>query len=1721
MAIGRKFGTFGGVFTPSILTILGVIMYLRLPWIVGQAGLYMTIGIVIVAHIISVTTGLSVASIATDKKVSVGGNYYIISRSLGLPIGGTLGIALFVGLSFSISLYIIGFIESFLPAWGIEATREAIRFYGTVAVLAVAGIILISTSLAIRVQYVIMVAIGLSLLSIVFGKAAFVPETPLLARPAEGVSLTMLFGIFFPAVTGFTAGVQMSGDLRDPRRSLPIGTIAAILLGFLVYIGLSVLFAYRIDADTLANNTDVLVEISLFSPLLYAGVWGATLSSAMGSLLGAPRILQATSMDRITPRLFAEGHGPSNEPRNALVLTFFIAEIGILIAELNVIAAIISIFFITTYGFINLTYAVENWASADFRPSFRIPTWVSVVGAAASFIVMIQLDLLAFLGASLILVVLYMYLKKKELTLESGDTWGGVWSSLIRSGLHQLSRRKTAERNWRPNIILFSGGMRARPHLIEFGKWLVDKRGLLSNFDLKEDKKRQSLFTRPEQLVQDDEEALQGIFHRQFECRDLYEGMETIAQVYGFSGIEPNTVMMGWARHSRDPERFTRLIQYFTGLDYNILMLDYDRDRGFGDKRQIDIWWEDGSRNAALSLTILKFLITADEWQRVETRIMIVIDDSTIENRVYKNMTNLIEAQRLEARVRVINNAIENRPLEDIVKIESKDADLILLSIPDVTSYAADQFIERTDTIVADLGSTMLIRASSFFEPLTIGVEASMPPAPTPSLTDDGETTEQALPPLPSLSALSSGSHIAAFNSMMRVYARLERNLQDHAKIEMAAIDEVHVRWLQDLTRLIDRSFQTLDRRVHDMPVPRARRLISGVQSDTLFQLGRLLKHFHETHLPAQQGQMAYALDQLISQIEVAIAECADESPVVYDMAALAPDPADPRSLRLFKWRKRLRHRLFRTPATVHIRIRDLMRAQVDQHLYRTLYAQLESIGVGTYQLMSDLQKWSSALYDAIGVIERHLQEKTLTSVSLEDGKKKLIERLRERGDQVTQRFNEYGYRLLYAGRMMISTASQDITRPDVNRHIAKHYRITRSVADLKDAVRQVPILWARNQELMITFALMDISVMVFQHRLQAIMARVRDDLRLRCENGALAPLGQLETALQSLMSESGQDKTRTVLSPIRTQTPLNEQTLFNELIEGVQEAVADLPESVDIMSEEAFQHLDVRQFGEIETMSIPLRRQVDYLVETELLSPLQYHVAPLYGRIQTCLDVADDVVRLVQFNLKAGVSEDETADEALHDSLQEIISDGLDRVKSEREQTQQELDRLQTVIQERLHATFETLNPVRLTRTALRLSQDIRSQEGRKLLSGVAEQGRTVRKRLQTSVVRMLYRKSEGILLARKLRDLTSGRQPRVETVLGLVESVSPRSEVHARLPFYYRQLFLGKQPIQNEFWIRRPQERQQAERAIQRYRQGFRGGVLVVGDALAGKTMLCRRLAESWCPPQRIFHLFAPDGGAVDPAQFKARLQTAVRTSGDYDDLFQTMPAESVVIIHDLELWWERSPVGMAVIETILSLIDRYSDRCLFLINTNPYSFRLINRITPIEQAFLSIIDCEPFDAEELHQAILLRHRSTGLQFELEGQLETHLSDFALARLFTGYFDCSSGNIGVALQAWISNIEQITGDQLSIRMPVRPDLAPVKQIDRESMVWLQQFVLHKNLTQERLARIFRNAKDLSTHCQALKRAGLIVETPQGVMELNPYVRPFVIQALSEMEML
>jgi amino acid transporter len=707
-------------------------MYLRLGWVTGVAGIWGVLAIILLAHVISLTTGLSISSIATDKKIKSGGIYYILSRSLGLPIGGSIGLTLFVGTALSIALYIVGFTENFLGLPGVreltgigEVTMDHMRIVGSCVLTILVIIALISTNIAIKTQFFILGAIGLSFISVVVGMAmngyaseagaAYIP-------PFRDYSFEEVFAIFFPAVTGFTAGVAMSGDLKDPKKDIPRGTMFAILTGLMIYLTLAVVFYFFVDQQFLLNDYNFLLTLAWIPLLVVAGIWGATLSSALGGILGGPRILQKIAQDRIVPRFLGKGQGVNNEPRAALIFTFILAELGILIGDLNVIARVVTMFYLTAYGFINLAFALEHWASTDFRPSFRISMWIGVAGFLASFAIMFRLDPLAMFLAMGILTLVYVFISRKKLHLAMGDVWPSVASSLMRKMLTALDKRQPTERNWTANILLFSGGKTNRPHLIHFARWLVGRYGMISNFHLVENKSSTVLFPKSEQSFEEDQLAKEeGIFSRRKECRNVYEGIESISATYGFSGVEPNTVLLGWGRQTQDPVRFAQMLKYLSDLDLNLVLLDYNQEKGFGQYKRIDVWWRGGSNNGNLMLSLIKFIRTSYEWRNTAIRLLIVNTVNRKKKQIESQALDVLDNMRISATVQVLNNQNDKSPINELILKHSSDADLTFLGIPPIIEGQEGEFIQRADELYKGLGTLVLVKASSFFSVLKIG----------------------------------------------------------------------------------------------------------------------------------------------------------------------------------------------------------------------------------------------------------------------------------------------------------------------------------------------------------------------------------------------------------------------------------------------------------------------------------------------------------------------------------------------------------------------------------------------------------------------------------------------------------------------------------------------------------------------------------------------------------------------------------------------------------------------------------------------------------------------------------------------------------------------------------------------------------------------------------------------------------------------------------------
>ena len=1683
MAKSNKFGTFGGVFTPSILTILGVIMYLRLPMIIGEAGLWATIGIIIVAHIISVTTGLSVSSIATDKKVEAGGTYYMISRSLGLPIGGTLGLALFVGLSFSVSLYLIGFSESFLSYWGWDTSIGNIRLTGTLVLLAVTTLTFISTSLAIKTQYFILAAILLSLVSIFFGSHDHTPSQPLLTNPDSTLPLMVLFGIFFPAVTGFEAGVSMSGDLKDAKKSIPSGSIMAIVVGLLVYLGLSTFLSYTVDGELLANDPGVLLKIAWIPGLVVAGIWGATLSSALGSILGAPRILQATAVDKITLPFFAKGYGPSSEPRNALLLTFVIAEAGILIGELDVIARIVSIFFITTYGFLNLSAAFESWTSADFRPEFKVPGWMSLVGALACILVMIQLDFVAMLGATLILGLLFLYLKRKELTLESGDAWHGVWASLVRRGLSSLSSGKLHHRNWRPNIILFGANATSRKHLMDIGRAISGQLGILSGFELIETQEKGLM--KPWSLQQEKDPAT-GYFNQRFYCQDVYSGMYEVSRIFGFPGIQPNTILMGWSREPRNREHFVHTLNGFKKNDFNSIFLDHKKDKKFGNKSTIDIWWHGEDANLALAINVVRNITASGTWKETQTRLLIINPFDDQEEYVYRASREIIENYRVDIEVKVLNNQFKKRTENEWVTGESGNADLVIFGVPDQKYLDFDKYYSQMNAMLDRIGSALLINASSNFEKLGVF------PARQGRIDQESEAAELVLPPLQS----SPYKEVAAaidkvdINSTKALEVLYKKAFHD---LLAGHLQLLHT--LQERVVTVKNGLQDLEKVKEQY---RKKKALDKLKNDTIYKINTLFSHeLKEVRVPQETKYLGEGIEWYIEKIENDFKQYPKKLKVSYRKEDFALAKEDAFGLKWFKQGKKLKHFFVGKPITHKVYLQQVARHYQLRNRYVFLDHLLGKFRVEAFEFYDEIRRITNTLIDYL--------EKFETQGS--SGQEEVWDALQQLEKDITDRIHDkQKYRTIFLGRLKLESRknlqqmSKDLGRLDINKHIRSRGRKASYYREKREQVLQFAEEYNTELLTLVNKLLMELSVESGKNRMEALNEEFNRELEQTVQLKLVKELDKICGQVNRL------DNGKALKTGIDTDFERMIAEGFDAHTSRMLDLVSKMPEELEVYS----RSITDKKHLNTEVVSIPVSKMAEYFVKTHYISPVEEKMEQTVETLKRSVYTTKDILHLAKFNLENMQPGGETRGKG------DILNECVQKLDLEKEKITEALKSYTQESGNRFGETFNPLNPYNIEESARNFGYGLRSYQGKRVIIGVNTLTGRLKELFQQAITRLFYSRSEGILIAKTLNTdkkliSVTGR------MLDIRDKVSPPGRVLDALPHYYTSLYNGKSNIGEDFWIERRQEEQMFKNAVHRYRSGYYGGLLVLGERNAGKTAFCKYQEKHIVKAQHSYSVFPPLQGVASAAGFDGALARSVQRAGDSREILASLPNGSMLIINDLELFWERSEHGLEAIEYLLGLIDEFSHRILFVVNMNPHAYKVINQLTDFGTRFIEVISFQPFDAEKLKDLVIKRHNSSGLTVGYREAGES-LNDVRMANLFNRYFDYSEGNPGVALNGWLANIINVSKDTLVIKKPESPSLSVIKEISEEWAMILVQFVLHKRLDLEKMLRINGLDQDyLQTLIKAMARAGVLQEKASGIWMVDPYVQPFISRSLKD----
>lgn len=501
----NKLGTFSGVFVPTTLNVLSILMFLRFGFILGQGGVLGTMGLLIVSYIINLVTTMSLSAIATNGTVRGGGAYYLISRSLGPEFGGSIGIVFYLGYVLNTGMNAVGLVDCFTQNFGTESgswgsfLEEGFWWqylWGSIILVVCTGICLAGSSIFARASNGLFVVLLVATISIPFSAVISKPFSlprlgveftgirlrtflenlkPKLTKGAAGSQIRGretfqdLFGILFPATGGIFAGSSMSGDLKNPSRSIPKGTLSGLALTFILYTLVIFAMAATITRESFYNNVNVIQLTNLSGVVILLGEFASSFFSALMGVIGSAKLLQAIARDSLLPGLavFSKGTKENDEPVHAIIITFIVAQLTMLF-DINRIAAFITMTYLMTFLVTNLAcFLLKIGSAPNFRPSFHLFNWqTAAAGTVLSGASMFFVDGISASGCVGILVFLFLVIHYTS----PPKSWGDVSQSLI---YHQVRKyllrlRQEHVKFWRPQILLFVKDLETEHKMVSF-----------------------------------------------------------------------------------------------------------------------------------------------------------------------------------------------------------------------------------------------------------------------------------------------------------------------------------------------------------------------------------------------------------------------------------------------------------------------------------------------------------------------------------------------------------------------------------------------------------------------------------------------------------------------------------------------------------------------------------------------------------------------------------------------------------------------------------------------------------------------------------------------------------------------------------------------------------------------------------------------------------------------------------------------------------------------------------------------------------------------------------------------------------------------------------------------------------------------------------------------------------------------------------------------------
>ncbi|MDE0185027.1 MAG: amino acid permease [Candidatus Poribacteria bacterium] len=704
---GHGFGT-APVFLASVSTILGAILFLRFGYAVAHVGLGLTLVVIALGHFVTIPTVLAVSEIATNRRVAGGGAYFIVSRSFGMSIGGAIGIALYLSQAISVAFYMVAFAEAFKPVYQLAAEAETIKWIDKVSdprwvslpftCLLIALMLTRGANLGVRALWAVCCLLAAAIAAFLLGKPPDGTELNGLnvtARIDKNDGFGTVFAICFPAFTGMIAGLGLSGDLKNPQRSIPLGTIGATFAGMVIYTLVAVKLALSATPEDLAEDYFIMAKIAIWPPIIYIGLAAAALSSALGSIMVAPRTLQALARDNVLPipklnRLLEKGLGKAQEPFYATCVSGAIAIVFVVLGGVDTIARILTMFFMVTYGALCAVSFLEYFSgNPSYRPTFHTRWYLSLLGAVMCGLMMIRIDILYTILALLLMIAVYIGLRRsrhgqRDLTA----IFQGTMFQLTRrlQIFLQKSRAISTKDGWRPSIVAVTRFGERRLGHFDLLRWICHRHGFGQFIQFSEGEYSFSSEVTArlgvDELIQRTEVSRAGIFVDSLICPSFQLAIAQTLQMPGVSGLPNNCILLEF--HQDNPEEIKEVEQgarLAANAMFNVLILRSTKYR-FGYRSSIHVWvTEETLSNAPMMLMFAYIIVGHPEWKRAEIKLFGCFDSTEAGREVNKLSTLMTEGRLPISTHNVTSVSCSLDELEEEVFHRSSQADLVIAGL--------------------------------------------------------------------------------------------------------------------------------------------------------------------------------------------------------------------------------------------------------------------------------------------------------------------------------------------------------------------------------------------------------------------------------------------------------------------------------------------------------------------------------------------------------------------------------------------------------------------------------------------------------------------------------------------------------------------------------------------------------------------------------------------------------------------------------------------------------------------------------------------------------------------------------------------------------------------------------------------------------------------------------------------------------------------------------